>query len=218
MKPALQIAIESLPIERVPVDVAIVTHFESDRPLRGEAGRVDWRLCGMLSELVAQGRVRGSAGDAALFPTFGRLRTPRILLLGLGSASRFGAVDVKHLARAAVIRLAWLRASNAALALPGHWSGLLPAGPCAGAVLRGAVAALEETGGLLRLRLLVPEGSAARALGGVDAAIRQLGDASVSVELTGSDALARSASRGSAASGSSNRSDPAPPPVLATRL
>lgn len=218
MRATLQIAIESLPIERVPVDVAIVTHFESDRPLRGEAGRVDWRLCGMLSELVGRDRVRGAAGDAALLPTFGRLRAPRILLLGLGSVTHFGAVDVKNLARAAVIRLAWLRVSHAALALPGHWSGLLPAGPCAGAVLRGAVSALEETGGLLRLRLLVPEGASPRALGGVDAAIRQLGDTPVSVQLSGSDPLARSAPRGAEAPGGPSRAEPAPPRAVAPRL
>jgi hypothetical protein len=179
----LQLALESLPIERVSAEVAVVTHFETDRPLRGEAGRADWRLCGMLSDLLQSGRLRGAAGDAALVPSFGRLRTPRLLLLGLGSATGFGAVDAKNLARAAVVRLAKLRVTQAALALPGHWSGLVPAGPCAGAVVRGAVAALEDTGASLRLRLLVPEGAAARASGGIEAAIRQLGESPVTVQL-----------------------------------
>jgi hypothetical protein len=187
MRSALQIAVESLPVERVPAEVVVVTHFESDRPLRGEAGRVDWRLCGMLSDLLASGRLRGAAGDAALLPTFGRLRTPRVLVLGLGAAAGFGAVDVKNLARVAVVRLARLRVTTAALALPGHWTGLLPAGPGAGAVVRGAVVGLEETGTSLRLRLLVPEGAAARAAGGVDAAIRQLGETPVSVQLSGGE-------------------------------
>jgi hypothetical protein len=187
VRPVLQLAIESLPIERVSAEVAVITHFETDRPLRGEAGRADWRLCGMLSDLLQSGRLRGAAGDAALVPSFGRLRTPRLLLLGLGASAGFGAVDVKNLSRAAVVRLAKLRVTNAALALPGHWSGLLPAGPCAGAVVRGAVAGLEDTGASLRLRLLVPDGAAARALGGIDAAIRQLGESTVTVQLASAE-------------------------------
>jgi Cytosol aminopeptidase family, N-terminal domain len=185
----LSIAVETAPIEKAAVELVVVTFFENDRPLRGETGRVDWRLCGMLSDLLARGALRGSAGEAALIPTFGRLRAPRVLVLGLGSATGFGALEVKSMARAAVRRCAGLRVRSVALALPGHWTGLLPVGPCAAAVLRGTVVGLEETGVGLRMRLVVPEGSAARALGGLETAVRQLPEGEVTVKLAGVEPL-----------------------------
>ncbi|HTF34119.1 MAG TPA: M17 family peptidase N-terminal domain-containing protein [Myxococcota bacterium] len=185
----LGIVVETGPIEKAAVELAVVTFFENDRPLRGEAGRVDWRLCGMLSDLLARGALRGAAGEAALIPTFGHLRAPRVLVLGLGSATGFGALEVKSMARAAVRRCIGLRVRSVALALPGHWTGLLPVGPCAAAVLRGTVAGLEETASGLRMRLVVPEGSAARALGGLETAVRQLSDHEVPVKIAGVEPL-----------------------------
>jgi cytosol aminopeptidase family protein len=185
----LAIAVETGPIEKAAVELVAVTFFENDRPLRGEAGRVDWRLCGMLSDLLRRGALRGNAGEAALIPTFGHLRAPRVLVLGLGSATGFGALEVKSIARAAVRCCAGLRVRSVALALPGHWTGLLPVGPGAAAVLRGTVAGLVETGVGLRMRLVVPEGSAARALGGLETAVRQLPDNEVTVKLAGVEPL-----------------------------
>ncbi|HVP28397.1 MAG TPA: M17 family peptidase N-terminal domain-containing protein [Myxococcota bacterium] len=185
MKGALSIAIDPGPIEKASAEIVVVSCFETDRPLRGETGRIDWRLCGAVSELLQRGVLRGAAGEAALLPTFGRLRAPRVLLLGLGTLQRFTAVDVKAAARDAVLRLGLLRIQSAAFALPGHWTGRLPEGPCAGAVLRGAVSALEETAESLRLRLFVPAQAATRALGGVEAAIRALGEPDVAIQLIG---------------------------------
>lgn len=189
MKGALALAIDPSPIEKVVAEVAVVSFFESDRPLRGEAGRIDWRLCGALSGLIARGALRGAAGEAALLPTFGRLRAPRVLLLGLGASQGFSPLDVKAAARDAVLRLGRLRAQCAALAVPGHWTGLLPEGPAAGAILRGAVAALEETAESLRLRLVVRGTAAARAQGGVEAALRALGDPDVAIQITGGEPI-----------------------------
>ena len=192
----LAIGVETGPVEKAAVELAVVTFFESDRPLRGEAGRVDWRLCGMLSDLLVRGALRGASGEAALIPTFGHLRSPRVLVLGLGSATGFGALEVKAMARAAVQRCASLQIHSVALALPGHWTGLLPVGPCAAAVLRGTVAGLEETGIGLQMRLVVPEGWAARALGGLETAVRQLPERDVKVKLAGVEPLSILSSQG----------------------
>jgi len=192
----LSIAVETGPVEKVPAELAVVTFFENDRPLRGEAGRVDWRLCGMLSELVARGALRGAGGEAALLPTFGHLRAPRVLVLGLGSVTGFGALEVKSMARAAVRRCVGLRVRSVALALPAHWTGLLPVGPCAAAVLRGTVAGLEEAGLGLRMRLVVPEGSAARALGGLETVARQLSEREIPVKIAGVEAHSALSSQG----------------------
>jgi len=185
MKGALAIAIDAGPIEKAAAEIVVVSCFENDRPLRGEAGRIDWRLCGAVSALLERGLFRGVAGEAALLPSFGCLRAPRVLLLGLGPSQGFSPLDVKSAARDAVLRLGRLRVQSAAFALPGHWTGRVPEGPAAGAILRGAVSALAETAENLRLRLVVPEAAVTRALGGVEAAIRALGEPEVAVQLIG---------------------------------
>jgi hypothetical protein len=198
LKPVLSVAVDVGAIERVACDAAVVSLFEGDRPLRGEAGRVDWRLCGALSRLLGRGILTGAVGEAALLPSQGRLRAARVLVLGLGDATGFGTVDAKVFARDAVLRLARLGTASVALGLPGHWLGLAPEGPCAGAILRGAVSALEESGLSLRLRLVVPESAAARALGGIEAALRSLGESAVSVQLTGREPVSMHSARGPA--------------------
>lgn len=195
MKGTLCIAADPLPIERVSADVAVVWAFESDRPLRGDAGRLDWRTCGALSRLLLCGAWRGAAGEAALLPSFGRARSGRVLLLGLGSSHGFGTVDVKAATRDAVLRAGRMGASSVALALPGIWRGVVPEGPCAGAMLRGAISALEETGAALRARLVAPESALARVQGGLDAALRALGETPVTVQLAGPEPVSLATAR-----------------------
>jgi leucyl aminopeptidase len=115
---ALAIELETGPIERARADLAIVGFTSTDRPLRGAAGRADWRLCGRLSRLIAQGRVEGHAGEAVLLPGGGGLRAPLLLALGLGPGASLGPAAAAALARDAVARGLALRAATLALALP----------------------------------------------------------------------------------------------------
>lgn len=153
MSAALRLEVELGPLDRVCAEVAVVTLFEGERPLRGGAGRADWRLCGLLSDLVAAGRVTGRAGEAALLPTARRLAAPRLLVLGLGSPQAFDAAPARRLAEDAVTRLVALGAGSAVLAPPDAgereaWS------RCARALAEGAASAIGE--GSLRLALLIP--------------------------------------------------------------
>jgi hypothetical protein len=63
--------------------------FKDDRPLRGAAGLVDWRLCGRLSRLVKANRASAEAGETMLLPPGRRLRFNRILWFGLGDAKGY---------------------------------------------------------------------------------------------------------------------------------
>jgi hypothetical protein len=115
---ALAIELETGPIERARADLAIVCFATTDRPLRGAAGRADWRLCGRLSRLIAEGRIEGHAGEAVLLPGGGGLRAPLLLALGLGPGASLGPAAAEALARDAVGRGLALRAATLALALP----------------------------------------------------------------------------------------------------
>lgn len=63
--------------------------FADERPLRGAAGFVDWRLNGALSRCMMADRFRAEPGEALLYPDRGRLSFGRVLLWGLGARPEF---------------------------------------------------------------------------------------------------------------------------------
>ena len=90
-EPGLSLTVDPRPIERIPAQLAAAGVFESERPLRGTAGRADWRLCGVLSDLARRGRLTGAAGEFTLVGCGGRMACERLLVLGLGPRSDFAA-------------------------------------------------------------------------------------------------------------------------------
>lgn len=183
MSASLRLTLATTPVEQTVADVVVVSFFETDRPLRGAAGRADWRLCGMLSELLVAGRIEGKAGESVLIPTFGRLQADRLLALGLGSTQGFGASQVVAAVREAVGRLLELGVDDAALSLPGDWTGAVPARPASDAALRGAADAIASRSAALRLQLLVPEHAATRAQRGLEAAAGYASRAGIDLDL-----------------------------------
>jgi len=58
--------------------------FSDERPPRGYCGWVDWRLNGMISSEIAQGRIAGNFLEKIACPFPGRIPVSRLLLFGLG--------------------------------------------------------------------------------------------------------------------------------------
>ena len=109
---SLRIALESQPLERVAAKLALAGVFEDERPLRGAAGRADWRLCGLLTELLLGGSMTGRAGEATLVGSSGRLASDALLVVGLGAQCDFGAAAYELAIRTAFERVAGLAASS----------------------------------------------------------------------------------------------------------
>ena len=149
------IELDASPAERVRADLLVTPFFAEDRPLRGAASRIDWRLCGLLSEMLGRGAFSGAPEEVVLVPTDARLRAPRALLVGLGPRESFSPKALRRSAQLAVARAAALRAGIVALALPTEVSTGLAAEKGAAAVLIGAGEALVERPFPLRLRLVV---------------------------------------------------------------
>jgi hypothetical protein len=152
---ALAVELETAPIERARADLAIVSFCTTDRPLRGAAGRADWRLCGRLSRLIETGRVAGHAGEAVLLPGGGGLRAPLLLALGRGPGAALGPAAAAAFARDAVGRGLGLRATSHALALPGGELGELALRQRCEAIVAGAGEALAARAGGIALRLVL---------------------------------------------------------------
>lgn len=112
----MEIGLDSLPLDAIEAEVLVAGFFLEDRPLRGGAGRVDWRLCGRLSEMLLDRRISAEFGSASLMAATGAFKAPRILLLGLGSRADFALTVAQDLMREALSRCLALGLHRIALA------------------------------------------------------------------------------------------------------
>ncbi len=96
----------------------VICAFAEERPLRGLAGRIDWRLCGRLSELLADGHVDGTFGAALLCPTNGRLPFDRLLFVTLGAETSYDAALYGEACHIIAWKLARMGEHNFAMTVP----------------------------------------------------------------------------------------------------
>jgi hypothetical protein len=63
--------------------------FEDERPARGTAGLIDWRMVSAISRHMAAGRITGRLGEVVMLPGKPRLPFDKVVLFGLGDSSNF---------------------------------------------------------------------------------------------------------------------------------
>jgi hypothetical protein len=106
-------------LDALRTELLVVPVFSDERPLRGAAGLVDWRLCGRLSTLIVRGQLSGEFDDALLMPPpQGRLVLERILCLGVGARVDVDPQRLRAYLRTLVQRALGLRVRTLAVALP----------------------------------------------------------------------------------------------------
>ena len=152
------VELDDKPLERVPADLVVVGFSPDDRPLRGSAGRADWRLCGELWGLVTSRKLHGTLGEAALFSAAGSLRSPLLLVLGLGHRAELVVDTWCELGRDVVRRALDLRVNRAVLGLASDAAQLGPEGTRA--LFGGALAAAAERSAELCFALVGEEAPA----------------------------------------------------------
>jgi len=104
-------------ISTVEADAVVVGWYEDVRPLKGGAGTLDWLLCGELSRLVREKRVRGSLGEVALLTTAGKIPASKIFLVGLGSRKNATPEHIQQASEVAAASLANAGVAKAAIDL-----------------------------------------------------------------------------------------------------
>ncbi len=114
-------------IDRVAADTFVAYVFEDERPPRGMAGLLDWRLCGTLSNLMLSGQVTGRLHEAVLLPSYGRAPTRRVCIYGLGPVGEFTAARARECSQHAAQSLFRMRAESFIGSLPGSPLTTLPA-------------------------------------------------------------------------------------------
>lgn len=113
-------------IDHVQAETFVVTVFEDERPPRGLAGLLDWRLSGRLSHLLLTGQMAGRFREALLFPAYGRLPSARVCAYGLGKVADFSPARAREASWFIADSLHKLRATSFVTALPGSPTAVVP--------------------------------------------------------------------------------------------
>jgi hypothetical protein len=92
----IHLKITSDNLDDIDNDLALVLAFQDLRPLKGQAGLLDWRLNGYLSQLILRERFVGKWGEALLMPSNGRVGAKELLILGLGASQQVGDQNLPH--------------------------------------------------------------------------------------------------------------------------
>ncbi|HXH20613.1 MAG TPA: leucyl aminopeptidase [Dehalococcoidia bacterium] len=123
-------------------DAIVVNLFEGVTSPGGATGAVDRAMGGAISSLIAQGDIRGKAGEITLLHTFGKLPSPRVVVAGLGKASDFGIDQVRDLSANVARYLRRQRLKQ--VGTIAHGAGIAGLDPeaCAAAIAEGTILGL----------------------------------------------------------------------------
>lgn len=157
----MELVLTARPLERVESEIAVAGFFADERPLRGGAARADWRLCGGLSRRIENGDLSGKSGEAMLIACGRALRSPRLMLLGLGDRRSYDRLRVTDEIRSALERCLRLRLQNVALAPLGIAPDDVPRH--APAIVAGMRDAWAEAPEAMRLDICLPRAEVAGA-------------------------------------------------------
>ena len=116
-------------IDHISAETFVVTLFEDERPPRGLAGLLDWRLSGRLSSMMLSNRMAGRFREAVLFPAYGRLPSVRVCAYGLGKVADFSPARAREASWFVADSLHKLRVNSFIAALPGSPLATIPVRP-----------------------------------------------------------------------------------------
>ncbi len=81
-------------LDKIQAELAIIFAFEDIRPLKGQAGMLDWRLNGQLSRFMLEHRFNAAKGEALLMPSGGRVAVDQLMILGLGQVGQINDQNI----------------------------------------------------------------------------------------------------------------------------
>ncbi len=131
-------------LDATSAEVIACAIWSDERPMRGLAGLLDWRLAGKLSALAKSGFIVGEADEVVLVPGRPQLPFEKVLVLGLGARSSFGDGVVRRTLARLVSSLEGLKVKRALVELPGRATGMLDPDHAADLLLECAEDALEH--------------------------------------------------------------------------
>lgn len=107
-------------IDELSAEVIACGVYRDERPLRGLAGLLDWRLAGRLSRLAKRGFLGGEVGELLALPVRPRLPFDKLLVAGLGPRAAFGDATFRQVLSRTLDALEGLHVKKAVVELPGR--------------------------------------------------------------------------------------------------
>ncbi len=107
-------------LDDTPAEVIACAIWSDERPMRGLAGLLDWRLAGRVSRLARQKFVKGELGEVLCMQGRPRLPFDKVLLLGAGKREAFDAAACRHVTGVLLRTLEGLHVKRAVVELPGR--------------------------------------------------------------------------------------------------
>ncbi|MGQ9571645.1 MAG: leucyl aminopeptidase [Dehalococcoidia bacterium] len=138
----MEIKVEAADISHHPAKAIIVNLFQGVTRPGGATGVVDKALGGAISQLIAEGEIKGKLSELTLIHTLGRLPSTRVLVVGLGKQEEFKLDKVRDVTATALRHLRRLGVKTVATIVHGAGVGGLEPQQCAQAIAEGAVMGL----------------------------------------------------------------------------
>jgi leucyl aminopeptidase len=138
----VEIKVEKGDLAQHPAKAVIVNLFEGVKKPGGGTGAVDKALDGAISQLIAEGEIKGKKNEVTLVHTLGKLPTSRVLVIGLGKQPEFGLDTIRDVTATALRRLRDAGAATVATIVHGAGIAGLEPEACAQAIAEGAVMGL----------------------------------------------------------------------------
>ncbi|HEV8574836.1 MAG TPA: leucyl aminopeptidase [Dehalococcoidia bacterium] len=135
----MNIKVEAGDITKHPAKAIIVNLFEGVKKPGGATGAVDRSLDGGISALIAEGEIKGKAGEVTLVHSLGKIPSPRVLVAGLGKQDKFTTNVIRDLMGTSLRRARGAGATTVATILHGAGIAGLDPEECAQAIAEGAV-------------------------------------------------------------------------------
>ncbi|MFQ6020266.1 MAG: leucyl aminopeptidase, partial [Dehalococcoidia bacterium] len=138
----MDIRVEVGDLVQAPAKAVIVNLFEGVERPGGAAGAMDKALGGAISQLIADGEIRGKLNELTLIHTFGKVSSPRVLVVGLGKQAEFDLNRIRDVSAVALRHLRKIGADSVASIV--HGAGIAGLGPeaCGQAIAEGAIMGL----------------------------------------------------------------------------
>ncbi len=142
----LEIDVQSADITKIDTPALVVNLFRGVKKPAGATGAVDKALGGLITQLIEDGEIKGSAGETTLIHTLGKIKPSRVLVAGVGPQDKFDAQIVRRVSAEVVRFLRRKGISSAATIAHGAGTGGLDPQLSGQAVAEGAHLGLYKFG------------------------------------------------------------------------
>lgn len=137
----MEILVQQGSVTEVQTPLLVVNLFEGVKTPGGATGAVDGALGGLISQLIADGEIKGKLEEVTLLHTLGKLPAARVAIVGLGPREKFGLEAIRRASGSILKRARDAGIGSLHTVVHGAGAGGLAADECVQAMVEGAILA-----------------------------------------------------------------------------